>query len=311
MHSPITGVDALPEIDPPALGRSAIAGNTFRAYLNLMKPHVTSLLLAITALTMVMAARGMVAPLLFGATLLGGLLAAGSANAINCYIDRDIDQLMGRTMRRSVPAGKVSPRHALIFGVAMGAISFVEMTLLVNLLAAALAFSGILFYVLIYTRWLKRTTVQNIVIGGAAGAVPALVGWAAVTGSINLAAILLFAVVFFWTPPHFWALSLLIKRDYERAGIPMLPVIKGDRETRKQILIYTFVLVAVTLSLFATGAMGYLYLAAALILGATMIYIAVRLLRAESLQWANRLFWFSNSYLAILFAVMALDRVLG
>lgn len=311
MHSPITGVDALPEIDPPALGRSAIAGNTFRAYLNLMKPHVTSLLLAITALTMVMAARGMVAPLLLGATLLGGLLAAGSANAINCYIDRDIDQLMGRTMRRSVPAGKVSPRHALIFGVAMGAISFVEMTLLVNLLAAALAFSGILFYVLIYTRWLKRTTVQNIVIGGAAGAVPALVGWAAVTGSINLAAILLFAVVFFWTPPHFWALSLLIKRDYERAGIPMLPVIKGDRETRKQILIYTFVLVAVTLSLFATGAMGYLYLAAALILGATMIYIAVRLLRAESLQWANRLFWFSNSYLAILFAVMALDRVLG
>ncbi len=280
MHSPITGVDALPEIDPPALGRSAIAGNTFRAYLNLMKPHVTSLLLAITALTMVMAARGMVAPLLLGATLLGGLLAAGSANAINCYIDRDIDQLMGRTMRRSVPAGKVSPRHALIFGVAMGAASFVEMTLLVNLLAAALAFSGILFYVLIYTRWLKRTTVQNIVIGGAAGAVPALVGWAAVTGSINLAAILLFAVVFFWTPPHFWALSLLIKRDYERAGIPMLPVIKGDRETRKQILIYTFVLVAVTLSLFATGAMGYLYLAAALILGAAMIYIAVRLLRA-------------------------------
>jgi protoheme IX farnesyltransferase len=276
-----------------------------------MKPHVTTLLLAITALTMVMAERGMPPPLLMLATLLGGLSSAGSANAINCYIDRDIDGIMGRTMRRAVPAGRVPPRHALVFGIILAFLSFAEFALFVNLLSAVLACSGILFYVFVYTGYLKRSTVQNIVIGGAAGSVPPLVGWAAVTNSVPLAAFLLFAVIFFWTPPHFWALALLIQRDYERAGVPMLPVVLGERETRKQIFLYTLLLVGVTLLLFASGTMGYLYLAAALFLGGVMIYMAYRLMRGDSRQWANRLFWFSNSYLALLFAVMAVDRILG
>lgn len=284
-------------------------GGVLRAYVNLIKPHVTTLLLAITALTMVMAVRGMPDPWLMVATLAGGLLATASANAINCYIDRDIDGLMGRTMRRSVVTGRISPRQALIFGFVAGVASFVEMVLFVNILAAVLTLGGILFYVFIYTAWLKRTTPQNIVIGGAAGGVPALVGWAAVTGNVGLPAILLFAIVFFWTPPHFWALALLIQRDYERACIPMLPVVKGETETRRQIFAYSIVLVGVTLSLFVTGSMGYLYLASALLLGGYMIYLAYRLLRGDSKHWANRLFWFSNSYLAILFAVMAVDRI--
>ncbi len=281
------------------------------AYLNLMKPHVTTLLLAITALTMVMAERGMPPPLLMLATLVGGLFSAGSANAINCYIDRDIDSIMGRTMRRAVPAGRVPPQRALVFGIVLAVLSFAELTLFVNLLSAVLAFSGIIFYVFVYTGYLKRSTVQNIVIGGAAGAVPPLVGWAAVSNSVPLAAFLLFAVIFFWTPPHFWALALLIQRDYERAGVPMLPVVLGEQETHKQIFLYTLLLVGVTLLLFASGSMGYLYLAAALSLGAVMIYLAYRLMRGGSKQWANRLFWFSNSYLALLFAVMAVDRILG
>jgi protoheme IX farnesyltransferase len=308
MYDPQT-TELAGEIAPARTFGAALAARGL-AYINLMKPHVTTLLLAITALTMVMAAKGLVPVHLLGATLLGGLLAAGSANAINCYLDRDIDGLMGRTMRRSVPAGRVSPGHALVFGLIIGVLSFGIFAVFVNLLAAGLAIAGLLFYVLIYTGWLKRTTTLNIVIGGAAGAVPALVGWAAVTGTVNLTAVLLFAVIFCWTPPHFWALSLLIKRDYERAGIPMLPVIKGDRETRRQIFLYTLVLVAVSLLLFAVGAMGYPYLAVALALGAGMIYLALRLLRGAPLAWANRLFWFSNSYLALLFAVMALDRVL-
>lgn len=292
---------------PAPLTRSEL----IRAYINLMKPHVTTLLVAVTALTMVMAARGMPSPTLMLATLIGGVLATGSANAINCYIDRDIDGIMGRTLRRSVPAGKVPPTHALLFGLVMGAGSFIEMVLFVNPLAASLATSGILFYVLVYTLWLKRTTTQNIVIGGAAGAVPPLVGWAAVTHSLSLAPFLLFLVIFYWTPPHFWALALLIKRDYERACVPMLPVVAGDRETRKQILLYTLLLVGVTFLLFSAGVMGFLYLGASIVLGAVMIYLAVRVWRSDDNHWANRLFWFSNSYLALLFAIMAIDRVLG
>jgi protoheme IX farnesyltransferase len=274
-----------------------------------MKPHVTSLLLAVTALAMVMAARGMPSPLLMLATLLGGALAAGSANSINCYIDRDIDGLMGRTMRRSVPAGRVQPQQALVFGLLLGVLSFVEMVAFVNLLAATVALSGIVFYVLIYTSWLKRSTVQNIVIGGAAGAVPPVVGWVAVSDHITLASVLLFAIIFCWTPPHFWALSLIIKRDYERAGIPMLPVIAGDAATRRQILGYTVVLVAVTLLPYLIGAFGLIYLISSIALGLCMLYLAVQLVRGASLQWANRLFWFSNSYLTLLFALMAIDRV--
>jgi protoheme IX farnesyltransferase len=305
LHADDSGLPALREHLPAGLRQSAAA------YVNLMKPHVTTLLLAITALTMVMAERGMPPPLLMLATLLGGLWSAGSANAINCYIDRDIDGIMGRTMRRAVPAGRVPPRHALVFGIILAFLSFAELALFVNLLSAVLACSGILFYVFVYTGYLKRSTVQNIVIGGAAGSVPPLVGWAAVTNSVPLAAFLLFAVIFFWTPPHCWALALLIQRDYERAGVPMLPVVLGERETRKQIFLYTLLLVGVTLLLFASGTMGYLYLAAALTLGGVMIYMAYRLMRGDSKQWANRLFWFSNSYLALLFAVMAVDRILG
>ena len=303
---------------PPAQGSSLRAqgaglkaqGSRLRAYTNLIKPHVTLLLLAVTALTMVMAARGMPSPGILLATLLGGLMATGSANAINCYLDRDIDRLMGRTMRRAVPSGKIPPRHALVFGLVLAVASYGEMLLLVNLLAASLALSGILFYVIVYTGLLKRTTPQNIVIGGAAGAVPALVGWAAVTGTISLPAFLLFTIIFYWTPPHFWALALLIKPDYERAQIPMLPVVRGDRETRWQIFLYSWLLLGVTLLLFSTGTMGYLYLVAALALGGGMLYLAFRLLRSESKRWAHRLFWYSNSYLAILFAVMALDSVI-
>jgi len=283
---------------------------TVRAYINLVKPHVTTLLLAITALTMVMAARGMPPLGLMLATVLGGLLATASANAINCYIDRDIDSLMGRTQRRSLVTGTIPPRHALIYGIVTGVASLVEMVVFVNPLAAALSTAGILFYVFIYTGWLKRATPQNIVIGGAAGGVPALVGWAAVTHTVGLPAILMFAVIFLWTPPHFWALALLIQRDYERAHVPMLPVAKGEAETRKQIFIYTIILIGVTVLLFVTGAMGYLYLVAALGLGAYMLYLAYRLLRTQSNVWANKLFWFSNSYLAVLFAVMAIDRVI-
>jgi protoheme IX farnesyltransferase len=238
-------------------------------------------------------------------------MAAGSANCINCYIDRDIDQLMGRTQRRSLPAGKVQPTQALIFGIILGIGSFVVLTVFVNLLSAVLSFAAILFYVFVYTLGLKRNTAQNIVIGGAAGAVPVLVGWAAVTNEVSLAAIWLFAIVFYWSPPHFWALSLLIQKDYEKASVPMLPVMMGERETRRQIFLYSLLLLAVTLILFVLHTMGYIFLAGALILGGILIYMSVRLLRdqADSKKWARTIFWYSNCYLAALFAIMVIDRV--
>ena len=283
---------------------------TISNYVNLMKPHVTVMLLGTTAATMAIALRGLppLGPLL--ATLVGGALAAGSANSLNCYIDRDIDQIMGRTQRRSLPAGKVPPQHALIFGLVLGVLSFVVFTLFVNLLSAGLGVAAILFYVLIYTLGLKRTTMQNIVIGGAAGAVPVLIGWTAATNQITLAAIWLFAIVFYWTPPHFWALSLLIQKDYEKARVPMLPVVMGERETQRQIFLYTLLLVAVTLMLFVIHAMGYFFLVGALALGGVMIYMAVRLLHDKEKRWARTLFWFSNCYLAAIFAVMVIDRVI-
>lgn len=236
-------------------------------------------------------------------------MAAGSANCINCYIDRDIDQIMGRTQRRSLPAGKVQPTQALIFGVILGIGSFAILATWVNLLSATLAFSAILFYIFVYTLGLKRTSAQNIVIGGAAGAVPVLVGWAAVTNSITLPAIWLFAIIFYWTPPHFWALSLLIQKDYEKAHIPMLPVVMGEVETRKQILLYSLLLLAVTMVLFAMHAMGYIYLISALILGGILVYMAIRLITDQTKNWARTLFWYSNCYLAAIFAVMVIDRV--
>jgi len=287
-----------------------LVGQTIASYVDLMKPHVTVLLLGTTAAAMAIAAGGLPPLGRMLATLLGGAMAAGSANCINCYIDRDIDLIMGRTQRRSLPSGRVQPAHALIFGIALGIGAFIVLTAFVNLLSATLACSAILFYVFIYTLWLKRSSAQNIVIGGAAGAVPVLVGWAAMTNTITLPAIWLFAIIFYWTPPHFWALSLLIQKDYEKAHIPMLPVVMGEAETRKQIFLYSLLLLAVTLVLFGMHAMGYLYLVVAVTLGGILVYMSVRLMRDRSKRWARTLFWYSNCYLAAIFATMVVDRVI-
>ena len=303
-------IEKLEQAEDEARKDIGVVRQTIANYVDLMKPHVTVLLLGVTAAAMAIANQGLPPLGLTLVTLLGGAMAAGSANCINCYIDRDIDQLMGRTQRRSLPSGRVEPRQALIFGIILGVASFIILAAFVNLLSAVLAFSAILFYVFVYTMWLKRSTVQNIVIGGAAGAVPVLVGWAAITNSLSLPAIWLFAIIFFWTPPHFWALSLLIQKDYEKAGIPMLPVVKGEAETRRQILLYSLLLLAITLVLFVMGTMGYFYLAGAVILGGGLVYLAIRLWRDQSKKWARRLFWYSNMYLAAIFAIMVLDRVI-
>ena len=303
-------IEKLEQAEQEARKDIGVVRQTIANYVDLMKPHVTVLLLGVTAAAMSIANRGLPPLGLTLMTLLGGAMAAGSANCINCYIDRDIDQIMGRTQRRSLPSGRVEPRQALIFGIILGVASFFILAAFINLLSAVLAFSAILFYVFVYTMWLKRSTVQNIVIGGAAGAVPVLVGWAAITNSLSLPAIWLFAIIFFWTPPHFWALSLLIQKDYEKAGIPMLPVVKGEAETRRQILLYSLLLLAITLVLFVMGAMGYFYLAGAVILGGGLVYLAIRLWRDQSKKWARRLFWYSNMYLAAIFAIMVLDRVI-
>ena len=288
-------------------------GGAISAYINLMKPHVTVLLLGVTLAAMVVALGGLPPLGVTLATLAGGALAAGSANSINCYYDRDIDEVMSRTKSRTIPSGRVEPTHALIFGVVIGALSVALFGVFVNLASAALALSAILFYVLVYTMWLKRTTVQNIVIGGAAGAVPALIGWTAVEplrwGPSLWTPLLMFAVIFLWTPPHFWALSIVLKKDYARAGVPMLPVVKGEAFTYQQIIVYTIVLVAASLLLFVTGGLGYFYLIFAVALGGGLLAFAIRLGQSRTLKSARTMFWFSNYYLALLFAVMALDRV--
>src|SRR2546422_4663234 len=217
---------------------------------------------------------------------------------------------MGRKQRRSLPSGRVEPKQPLLFGIFLGVPSFIIFSAFVNLLSATLACSAILFYVFIYTMWLKRSSVENIVIGGAAGAVPVLVGWAAITNTITLPAIWLFAIIFYWTPPHFWALSLLIQKDYEKAHVPMMPVVMGEAETRKQIFLYSLLLLAVTLELFGMRAMGYFYLVAALVLGGILVYMSLRLLREKSKSRAKTLFWYSNCYLALIFAAMVLDRTI-
>ncbi len=300
-------VENVPE--KPEVERGPIK-QVISSYINLMKPHVTVLLLGTTVATMAIAKQGLPNLGLVLATLLGGAMAAGSANSLNCYIDRDIDQMMTRTQRRSLPAGKVQPKQALIFGLILGCASFVVFAAFVNMLSALLALGAILFYVLVYTLWLKRSSTQNIVIGGAAGAVPVLIGWAATTNTVTLSAIWLFAIVFYWTPPHFWALSLLIEKDYARANVPMLPVVMGERETHKQILLYSLMLLAVTLILFAMRSMGYFYLFGVLALNGVFIYMAVRLFLDQTKKRARTLFWYSNCYLTLIFAVMVLDRVI-
>jgi heme o synthase len=283
---------------------------TFAAYLNLMKPHVTVLLLGVTLAAMAVASDGMPRLGITLATLVGGALAAGCANAVNCYWDRDIDQLMTRTRTRTLPSGRMPETQALTFGIGLGLLSLCIFAVFVNLLSALLALAAILFYVIIYTMWLKRTTVQNIVIGGAAGAVPVLIGWAAATGTIGWPAIWMFLIIFLWTPPHFWALSLVLKKDYARAGVPMLPVVRGEDETYKQIILYSALLLLCSLALFITHAMGVLYLAAALVLGGSLLALAIWLGTTRTLKNARTVFWFSNYYLALIFAAMVVDRIL-
>jgi heme o synthase len=240
-------------------------------------------------------------------TCLGGYLSAGGAGAVNHWFDRDIDASMALTANRPVPSGRVAPAAALTFGCILAGLSFLELSLTVNVLAASLSFAGFLGYVLVYTMWLKRRTPQNIVIGGAAGAVPPLVAWAAVTDSVNGIAVLLFFIVFFWTPPHFWALSLLMKDEYEKVGVPMLPVVRGEAETRRQILLYTVLLYAVTQLPFCAGGFGGIYLTASLILGLGFIAGAVRLYRRADRRSALQLYLFSLAYLALLFCAMVVD----
>ena len=284
---------------------------TLRAYVALTKPRIIELLLVTTVPTMVIAQRGLPPLWLVVATLVGGSLAAGSANAINNFVDRDIDELMARTSQRPLPRHWVTPTAALRFGIVLGVVSFVWLAATVNLLSAVLAVAAILFYVFVYTMGLKRRSPQNIVIGGAAGCVPVLVGWAAVTGEVGLPALLLFAIVFAWTPPHFWALALKYREDYGRAGVPMLPVVHGVAETARQILLYSILLVCVTLMFGPVGQMGLLYLVAAVGLGGTFIYMAWRLLRDPTEQVAMRLFRFSITYLGLLFTAMAIDAAMS
>jgi heme o synthase len=280
-------------------------------YVSLAKPRIIPLLL-ITALGgMMMAERGWPSTSLVVLTLLGGALAAAGAGAINCWIDRDLDREMLRTRRRPLPDGRITPSHALLFGIALGLAAFLVLAFWVNVLAATLAISGLLFYVFVYTLWLKRSTVQNIVIGGAAGAIPPVVGWAAVTHRVDLTALYLFAVIFLWTPPHFWALALRLRGDYARAQVPMLPVVRGEAAARRQILGYTLVLVALTLAVVLTGVLGLVYLAGAALLGAAFIGLAILTLLSRRQRWSRLLFDYSIAYLGLLFAVMVADRVIG
>ncbi len=294
-----------PALDAPVIGLAPRTRQLLNDYVELTKPKVQSLLLLTTITTMYVA--GNPSPLLVALTCLGGYLSAGGAGAVNHWFDRDIDAQMARTAGRPVPAGRVSPRAALLFGCTLALLSLVELSLLVNPLAAALSFSGFLGYVFVYTVWLKRRTPQNIVIGGAAGAVPPLVGWAAVTGSVGGTAVILFFIVFFWTPPHFWALSLLMKEEYRKVGVPMLPVVRGEDETRRQILLYSILLYAVTQLPFCAGGFGAIYLVASLALGLGFIAGAVRLYRRADRGSALRLYLFSLAYLALLFCAMVAD----
>jgi protoheme IX farnesyltransferase len=274
-------------------------------YIALTKPKVQSLLLLTTVTTMYVA--GTPSPLLVVLTCIGGYLSAGGAGAVNHYWDRDIDAQMTRTADRPIPSGRVSPAAALGFGILLVTTSVLLLGLAVNWLAAGLSFCGFVGYVGIYTIWLKRRTAQNIVIGGAAGAVPPLVGWAAVTGHLAWTAVFLFAIVFYWTPPHFWALSLLMKDEYAKVNVPMLPVVRGEAETRRQILIYTFLLYAVTQLPFCAGKLGGVYLACSMVLGGAFIYCSVRLYRLATRRAALQLYLFSLAYLALLFGAMVLD----
>ncbi|MDQ6948231.1 MAG: heme o synthase [Actinomycetota bacterium] len=296
-----------------AAGATAVGGHrvleTAKAYVALTKPRIIELLLVTTVPTMVVAARGLPSGWLILATLAGGTLAAGGANAINMYVDRDIDAIMHRTSRRPLVTGAVTPRAALVFAVGLEVAAFAELALLINLLSAVLAATATLFYVFVYTLWLKRTSTQNIVIGGAAGAVPVLVGWAAVRNSLSLAPFVLFLVIFVWTPPHFWALAIRYRADYVAAEVPMLPAVTSLEATARRIVAYTVVLWATSLLFGAVGGVGVIYWAAALVLGGVFFAYAVRLYREPTEARAMRLFGWSITYVTLLFAAIAIDQL--
>ena len=295
-------------VSPPGL--ASRGAGLVADYVRLTKPRVISLLLLTTLLAMIMARHGWPSGRRVLWTMVGGYLAAGGANAINQWFDRDIDARMRRTSNRPIVAGRIGATHALIYALVISLASTLILGVGVNWLTAALAMLGLVLYVFLYTWWLKRTTTQNIVIGGAAGAVPPLVGWAAADGSIGLGALILFAIVFYWTPPHFWALALLLRRDYAEAGVPMLPVVRGVEETAHQVLLWTAVLVGVSLLPVAAGISGGLYLASALVLGALFLASAWQLSRAPDERRARATFSYSMLYLALLFAALAIDAVL-
>ncbi len=273
----------------------------------LTKPRIIELLLVTTLPTMVVAKRGLPSIWLMVATLVGGSLAAGGANAINMVVDRDIDKVMHRTRNRPLVTGAMTPAHALIFAIILEVVAFVELWLAVNLLSAVLAVSATLFYVFVYTLWLKRTSSQNIVIGGAAGAVPVLVGWSAVTNGLSWTPVVMFAIIFAWTPPHFWALAVKYKEDYAAASVPMLPVVATFRRTASEILAYTVLLVGVSLLLAVVGHLGVIYVISASVLGLVFIAMSIRLWMRATPKAAMRLFSYSITYLTLLFVLMAVD----
>lgn len=277
------------------------------AYVALTKPRIIELLLVTTVPTMVVAEQGLPSPWLIVATVVGGTLAAGGANAINMYVDRDIDAVMQRTRNRPLVTGMVTPRQALAFAVTIEAVAFVWLWAFVNLLSAVLALAACLFYVFVYTLWLKRSSTSNIVIGGAAGAAPVLIGWSAVTDQLAWAPLVLFGVIFFWTPPHFWALAIRYRDDYAAADVPMLPSVSTLHATAVQIVVYTVVVWALTLLFAPVAGMGVIYSLAAVALGALFMAMAVAVLRTESAAAAMRLFTFSISYVTLLFGAMAVD----
>lgn len=296
---------------PATAGPAARTRASIGAYVRLTKPRVIELLLVTAVPPMILAEGGWPGSALVAAVVVGGALAAGGANTINCWIERDRDRLMRRTSGRPLPQGEVEPGRALWFGIGLNVVAFVLLATVANLLAAVLTLSATLFYVFVYTLWLKPRTVQNIVIGGAAGAVPAMVGWAAVRGSIGLPAVLLFALVFMWTPAHFWALALRYQEDYAAAGIPMLPVVRGVDATTRQIAAYAMFTVACSFALTATGDLGRVYAISAFVLGAVFTYRAFALRRDPSPERAIRFFTLSNVYLTLLFAAVALDPFIG
>jgi protoheme IX farnesyltransferase len=280
-------------------------------YAALTKPRIIVLLLVTTAAAMLMAARGIPPLPLVVWTLLGGALSAGSAGALNCIYDADIDGLMRRTMQRPIPQGRLSIRHATIFAITIGIVGFATLFYLVNPLAAWLSLAGNVYYVVIYTMWLKRLTPLNIVIGGAAGSVPPLVGWAAVTHQIGGPALGLFALIFLWTPPHFWSLSLMTETDYHKANVPMMPNVCGEERTKREIVYYTILLIAASLVLYPLHIMGAPYTAAAAVLGAIFLYDTLRTWKDTGTVWARRTFTFSLLYLALMCVVMVVDRIIA